>query len=150
MPRKRIPVALEQGSGDIACHFLPEWMPGELDWSVPFMPNALLLLSHPRAPHPASLLALRGVPIGTVHGFEYPDVTQILGAEFVRDDAPDATRNLVKRCGAIKLCADRRGFLALSTTSTWIGEQCAQPAHRQALPCFVRGVAQQPFSCRAN
>lgn len=96
MPRKRIPVALQQGKGHIACHFLPEWLPGEFDWSDPFMPNALRLLSNERVPGPTSLSALRGVPIGTVLGFEYPDVTRVLGSEFVREDAVDATRNLMK------------------------------------------------------
>ena len=96
MPRKRIPVALQQGKGHIACHFLPEWLPGEFDWSEPFMPNALLLVSNARVPRPASVSALHGVPIGTVLGFEYPDVARILGAGFVREEAVDATRNLMK------------------------------------------------------
>jgi polar amino acid transport system substrate-binding protein len=96
MPRKRIPVALQQGKGHIACHFLPEWMPGEFDWSEPFMPNALVLLSNSRVPRPTNLAALRGIPIGTVLGFQYPDVSQVLGSEFVREDAVDATRNLMK------------------------------------------------------
>lgn len=96
LPRKRIPVALQRGAGHIACHFLPEWMPGEFDWSESFMPNALLLLSNARVPRPDSLLALRGVPIGTVLGFAYPEVARILGSEFVREDAVDATRNLMK------------------------------------------------------
>lgn len=96
MPRKRIPVALQQGKGHIACHFLPEWLPGEFDWSEPFMPNALLLLSNARVPRPTDLSTLRGVPIGTVLGFVYPDVERALGAEFVREDAADATLNLLK------------------------------------------------------
>lgn len=96
MPRKRIPGALQQGKGHIACHFLPEWLPGEFDWSEPFMPNALLLLSNARIPRPANLSTLRGVRIGTVLGFLYPDMERILGADFVREDAADATRNLLK------------------------------------------------------
>lgn len=96
MPRKRIPAALQQGKGHIACHFLPEWLPGDFDWSEPFMPNALLLLSNARVPPPANVSALRGVPIGTVLGFSYPDVERSLGAGFVRDDAADATLNLMK------------------------------------------------------
>lgn len=96
MPRKRIPGALQQGKGHIACHFLPEWLPGDFDWSEPFMPNALLLLSNARVPRPANLSTLRGIPIGTVLGFVYPDVERILGSEFVREDAADATLNLMK------------------------------------------------------
>ncbi|MET0855652.1 MAG: transporter substrate-binding domain-containing protein [Telluria sp.] len=96
MPRKRIPSVLEQGAGHLACHFLPEWMDGQFDWSEPFMPNALLLLSSSRVPRPASLASLRGTRIGTVLGFAYPDVTRVLGADFVREDAADATGNLMK------------------------------------------------------
>lgn len=96
MPRKRIPGALQQGKGHMACHFLPEWLPGDFDWSEPFMPNALLLLSNERVPRPANLSTLRGIPIGTVLGFAYPDVERVLGSEFVREDAADATRNLMK------------------------------------------------------
>lgn len=96
LPRKRIPVALQQGKGHIACHFLPEWLPGEFDWSEPFMPNALLLLSNAWVPRPGSVAELRRVPIGTVLGFVYPDVERVLGADFVREDAVDATRNLLK------------------------------------------------------
>ncbi|HEU4376315.1 MAG TPA: transporter substrate-binding domain-containing protein [Telluria sp.] len=96
MPRKRISVALQQGKGDIACHFLPQWLPGEFDWSEPFMPNALLLLSNAHVPRPADLSTLRGTPIGTVLGFAYPDMTRMLGSDFVREDAADATLNLLK------------------------------------------------------
>jgi polar amino acid transport system substrate-binding protein len=96
MPRKRIPAALEKGTGHLACHFLPEWLPGAFDWSEPFMPNALLLLSSARVPRAGSLSELRGVPIGTVLGFEYPDVDHALDLGFIRDDAADGTRNLMK------------------------------------------------------
>ncbi len=96
MPRKRIPSVLEQGAGHLSCHYLPEWMPGQLDWTEPFMPNALLLLSNARVARPSTLLALRGVRIGTVHGFEYPDMARILGAGFLREDAADLTHNLLK------------------------------------------------------
>lgn len=96
MPRKRIPVALQRGDGDLACHFLPEWLPGDFAWTEPFLPNALLLLSDARAAPVGQLQDLRGQPIGTVLGFAYPDVERELGAGFVRDDAGDATQNLSK------------------------------------------------------
>lgn len=96
MPRKRIPVALERGDGDLACHFLPEWLPGDFGWTEPFMPNALVLLSDARTAPVAQLQDLRGQPIGTVLGFAYPDVERELGADFVRDDAGDASQNLLK------------------------------------------------------
>lgn len=96
MPRKRIPVALARGDGDLACHFLPEWLPGDFGWTEPFMPNALLLLTDARLEKSGNLQALRGKPIGTVLGFAYPDVERELGDGFVRDDAGDASQNLMK------------------------------------------------------
>lgn len=96
IPRKRIPVVLAKGKGHLACHFLREWLPGQFDWSEPFLPNALVLLSNARVPRPAGVPALRGIPIGTVLGFEYPDFARALGSGFVREDAADATRNLMK------------------------------------------------------
>lgn len=96
IPRKRIPVALQRGDGDLACHFLPEWLPGDFGWTEPFMPNALVLLSDARTPAVDQLQSLRGQPIGTVLGFAYPDLERELGAGFVRDDAGDASQNLLK------------------------------------------------------
>lgn len=96
MPRKRIPVALARGDGDLACHFLPEWLPGDFDWTDPFMPNALLLLTDARTERVDNLQALRGKSIGTVLGFAYPDLEHALGTGFVRDDAGDASQNLAK------------------------------------------------------
>jgi polar amino acid transport system substrate-binding protein len=96
MPRKRIPVVLQRGDGDLSCHFLPAWLPGDFDWTEPFMPNALVLLSDARKAPVERLEDLRGQPIGTVLGFAYPDVERELGAGFVRDDAGDATQNLLK------------------------------------------------------
>lgn len=96
MPRKRIPVALARGDGDLACHFLPEWLPGDFGWTEPFMPNALLLLTDSRVAPIDNLQALRGKPIGTVLGFVYPDIERELGTGFIRDDAADASHNLLK------------------------------------------------------
>ncbi|WP_426114544.1 substrate-binding periplasmic protein [Massilia sp. PWRC2] len=96
MPRKRIGVTLEQGAADLSCHFLPSWLPGNFDWTVPFMPNATLLISTIGWQAPASIDAVRGIPVGTVLGFNYPEIQQALGNGFVRDDAVDAMQSLTK------------------------------------------------------
>src|SRR4051812_27405388 len=40
MPRKRIGRVLEEGGADLLCSYVPEWLPGPFDWSVPFIPLA--------------------------------------------------------------------------------------------------------------
>ena len=96
MPRKRIPVVLENGDADMSCHYLPAWLPGDFDWTIGFLPNAILIVTGTQWPAPASMDALRGAPIGTVLGFAYPEVQHALGNGFIRDDAADALQNLTK------------------------------------------------------
>jgi polar amino acid transport system substrate-binding protein len=149
MPRKRIALSLEQGNGDIACHFLPEWMPGRFDWSEPFLPNALLLLSNAQLPRPGNLAALRGVPIATVHGFEYPDVVRILGSGFVRDDAVDATRNLMKfDAGRARYALTGELFLRYQQRSHSLGLRVHDPlvVRRYLASCAVSRAS--PFSVK--
>jgi hypothetical protein len=80
MPRKRIPLALRDGEGDVACHFLPAWFSGDFDWTTPFMPNALIIVSSAKVKRPATISSLSGSAIGTVLGFSYPDIEKSLGA----------------------------------------------------------------------
>jgi polar amino acid transport system substrate-binding protein len=96
LPRKRIAGALEQNEGDIVCAMLPKWFAGPFDWSAPLLPDSEVILSLRSAARPLNLTALRGLPIGTVNGFAYPDLEQALGSDFVREDAPNAGANLRK------------------------------------------------------
>lgn len=97
LPRKRLADELVAGSeADIVCGYLPGWLAGELSWSKPFLPDEQLLLSSKAGPAPAKPAELGGERIGTVLGFIYPEMQQLLGKGFVRDDAPDAAANLRK------------------------------------------------------
>jgi len=96
LPRKRMAAALVAGEGDILCGFTPEWMPGALEWSHPFIPVGDVLLSSANVPAPTRIEELKGKRIGTVLGFSYPDVEKKLGADFVRDDAPSPPLSLRK------------------------------------------------------
>jgi polar amino acid transport system substrate-binding protein len=96
LPRNRFVAALEDNSGDILCGYLPEWMPGAMDWSKPFIPVTDVLLSSGRVPAPRSIAALKGKRVGTTLGFHYPDIERILGDDFVRDDAPSESMSMVK------------------------------------------------------
>ncbi|MDW5418595.1 MULTISPECIES: ABC transporter substrate-binding protein [unclassified Iodobacter] len=96
LPRKRLALALEKGSADLICNYIPAWMPGAFDWSVGFIPNTELLISAQSANKPDSLAEFAHVRIGTVLGYAYLELDQILGKYFLRDDAPTMHNNLLK------------------------------------------------------
>ncbi|MFN3304077.1 MAG: substrate-binding periplasmic protein [Roseateles sp.] len=96
VPRKRLAEALQRGEGDLLCDCQSDWLPGAFAWSRPFLPDQALLISAATAPPPGRLSALAGQPIGTVRGYVYPEISEVLRGEFVRDDAPDAVANLQK------------------------------------------------------
>lgn len=96
VPRKRLAQALERGEGELLCDYQSDWLPGPFGWSRPFIPDQALLVTAAAAPAPASLLAVAGQPVGTVLGYVYPEMADLLRAGFIRDDAPDAMANLRK------------------------------------------------------
>lgn len=103
LPRKRLDSALESGRADILCTYQPDWLEGKHAWTQAFFPQSDLLLTSLGAPRPASVADVRGQPIGTVLGFAYPELDQLLGAGFVRSDVSSSVANLQKfRLGRIK------------------------------------------------
>ncbi|MRX08447.1 transporter substrate-binding domain-containing protein [Pseudoduganella sp. FT25W] len=96
LPRTRIMAALESGDGDVLCSYLPEWTPGDVDWTRAFIPVVEVLLTLPHVKAPESMEELRGKRIGTVLGFRYPTMEKALGKDFIRDDAPTSTLSLKK------------------------------------------------------
>lgn len=96
LPRTRLMGALESGEGDILCSYLPEWLPGDVDWTQPFIPISEVILSSSRVKPPASVADLRGKRIGTVLGFRYPELEKVLGKDYIRDDAPSTALSLRK------------------------------------------------------
>lgn len=99
MPRTRIMSALESGAGDVLCSYLPEWLPGDVDWTQAFIPVVELVLTLPRVKAPASIEELRGKRLGTVLGFRYPTLEKALGKDFIRDDAPTSALSIKKWVG---------------------------------------------------
>jgi polar amino acid transport system substrate-binding protein len=96
LPRKRIALALEEGSGDIVCMYMPEWLPGAFDWSTGFAPVVEVLISDRRAPRPQRIEDVAGHKVATVLGYFHPEIEEVLGKQFVRDDGPSAEANLRK------------------------------------------------------
>ncbi|MEQ6289089.1 transporter substrate-binding domain-containing protein [Vogesella sp. GCM10023246] len=95
-PRKRLPVSLASGDADIVCGYQPAWLPGPFLWSAPVAEHTDVLVTLRRAPRPPALAAVADQPVGTVLGFRYPELEAVLGAHFIRDDAPQMQANLEK------------------------------------------------------
>lgn len=96
LPRKRIAMALGSGQGDLLCLYLPQWLPGNYQWTQPFFPQTELLVSALNAPAPQALSDLRDRPIGTVLGYSYPELESELGMHFRRADVSTNAINLRK------------------------------------------------------
>lgn len=97
VPRRRMAQLLAEGQeADLACNYIPGWLPGPLHWSRPYLDDADLLVTATRRPAPAQLQDVMGQRIGTVTGFLYPETETALGSNFVRDDAPNLITNLRK------------------------------------------------------
>ena len=96
LPRKRMMGALESAEADIVCGYSPNWFKGKVDWTRSFIPTTEVLIASRRVPAPTTLEDIRGKTVGTVLGFQYPQVQRQLGADFVRDDAPSLELTLRK------------------------------------------------------
>jgi polar amino acid transport system substrate-binding protein len=143
LPRKRVVTALAAGQADVLCGYVPEWLPGPFRWSTPFMPIVEVLVSNLDAKRPASVAELAGQPIGTVLGWSHPELEQLLGKDFVREDGPNTEANLRKlAAGRVQHAVtgksfleyhQRRGHMVLKihpplVVKSWVG-QCAISPH---------------------
>jgi len=107
-PRRRVEQVLQAGGGDLLCYIDPSWLaePQALDWSTVYLSNVNLLVARAGLSMPASLAELRGVRVGTVAGYVYPELAGYLGSGgLLRDDAPNDETNLRK------LAAGRTDYL---------------------------------------
>ena len=86
--------ALTSGKADAMCYVSPSWIDGDYDWSVPLLPDAEMVVAQADAPKLHSLKDLRDKPVGTVAGYRYPRVEQVLGKRFARADAANMNANL--------------------------------------------------------
>lgn len=90
----QVSAALAARKADGICYVRPFWIDGDFHWSRPVIPDAELVASLPEAIPVRSLLDLRDRPVGTVTGYRYPRVEQVLGLRFQRLDAPTMEDNL--------------------------------------------------------
>lgn len=96
MARRRLAEKLESGEGDLVCASSPEWLPGNVAWSVPFMSSDDVVVTRKDVQAVKSVDDLLGHTLGTIAGFAYPELEKRLSPGFVRDDAPNMISNLRK------------------------------------------------------
>ena len=89
-----VKAALSSGRADVMCHVLPAWIDGDYLWTAPMFPDAEMVVGYGDAPHLRSLKDLKDKRVGTVAGYRYPRVEQVLGKRFARVDAPSMEHNL--------------------------------------------------------
>jgi ABC-type amino acid transport substrate-binding protein len=112
LPRRRLMAALENGEGDILCSYLPEWLPGQVDWSRAFIPTSEVVVSSPHVKPPATVAELRGQRLGTVSDYQYPELEKIIGNDYVRDDAPTSVMSIRKwRAGRVDYLVTQRSVV---------------------------------------
>lgn len=97
VPSKRVSAALDQGEADVLCYGAPRWVEAtRIQWSRPVFDYAGVVARRADAPAVQDIGQLAGERLGTVAGYRYIEVEAALGANFLRDDAPDMGRNLAK------------------------------------------------------
>jgi polar amino acid transport system substrate-binding protein len=96
VPRRRIAEAVVTGEADVRCYVRPQWDDMDVHWSKPLVPNGDVVAMRRGAAVPTGPQALAGVRVGTVIGYRYPEMSAVLGENFVRDDAPTEDSNMAK------------------------------------------------------
>ncbi|NHZ89378.1 transporter substrate-binding domain-containing protein [Massilia sp. CCM 8733] len=92
----QVSATLDAGTADGICYVRPFWIDGHFDWSRPLIPDAEVVASQQGAPPVRSLADLRDRPVGTVSGYRYPRVEQVLGLRFQRSESVTMEENLRK------------------------------------------------------
>ncbi|MFZ6047209.1 substrate-binding periplasmic protein [Pseudomonas sp. CR3202] len=90
LPRNRVELALRQGEIDVRCYISPKWITnsGEYLWSVPLLQQRDLIVARHGTDLLASPEALSGQSIGTVLGYTYPRLQQLIDHGAIhRDEA---------------------------------------------------------------
>ena len=86
--------ALGSGRADALCYVMPFWIDGDYDWTMPLLPDTEMVVASADAPRLRSLKDLMDQPVGTVTGYRYPRVEQVLGKRFTRVDSASMEANV--------------------------------------------------------
>lgn len=135
---------LTSGRADAMCYVMPYWIDGDYRWSTPLLPDTEMVVARGDAAPIGSLRGLRGKPVGTVGGYRYPRIEQVLGKRFVRSDAPTMEQN-------IRQILDGKAQYAVIGETTMAYLQRQYPAlHLRPELVFVNFKAQCAFSRKSQ
>lgn len=141
---EQVSATLTAGKADGICYVRPFWIDGDFNWTRPLIPDAELVAAREGAPRIRSLADLRDRPVGTVSGYRYPRVEQVLGLRFQRSDSPSMEENLRRLLvGAVRYTVISQATLA------WQMRQNKELKLRSDL-VFASFSAQCAFSRRAS
>ncbi len=140
----QVGATLSKGKADGICYVRPFWIDGDYHWTRPLIPDAELVASSPGAPLVRSLLDLRDRPIGTVAGYRYPRVEQVLGLRFQRHDSPTMEENLRK------MMQGSFSYTVLNKSTMAYQVKVNQALKLQANLVFASFTAQCAFSKERN
>lgn len=133
LPRKRVEAALAGGKADILCDLRPEWLDGkDWRWSVAIFSNNMIVVSRRETPPLVHTTGLRDLRVGTIHGYRYAQLEQVLGEHFIRDEAPSDDLNLSKLL--------RQRFSYMLTNSLYYDYQRMSNPERSRLNPLVHQV----------
>jgi polar amino acid transport system substrate-binding protein len=139
VPSRRVAMMLAGGEADGVCLVQPNWIDGDFHWSPEMIPSGGAVLARTDAPPVRSLNDLRGKKVGTVAGYRY-SYLDVLGKDFLRDDAPSSDHSLRK------LLAGRTQY-ALMEVSIGLWHVKNDPAHSLRLDLsYERTMARCAFS----
>ncbi len=99
LPSRRVGWALASGLADGVCYVRPNWIDGDFNWSDSLISNQGWVVSRRANESVQTVRDLQNRPVGTVLGYQYPDLELALGSHFMRDDAPSMALNLQKLDG---------------------------------------------------
>lgn len=96
VPPRRVALVLMAGEADGVCYVGQRWIDGNFHWTPPVFEQMSVIAARPDSRAISQLQSLAKQPVGTVYAYRYPDIERLLGADFVRDDAPSMLINLRK------------------------------------------------------
>jgi polar amino acid transport system substrate-binding protein len=96
VPGKRVALALTHGEADGVCFVATGWIDGKFNWTRPSIPGSGVVVAHTGAPVVTTLEALADERVGTVLGYRYPELEEMLHNNLHRDDAPSVQHSIAK------------------------------------------------------
>lgn len=135
---------LSSGRADGMCYVMPFWIDGDYHWSTPLLPDTEMVVASGDAPAIGSLQGLGNKPVGTVVGYRYPRIEQVLGKRFLRVDSATMEQNIQQILGG------KTQYAVLGeSTLTYLQRQYPEHHLRPEL-VFINFKAQCAFSRKSQ